>query len=129
MQGNDLSNSVPMRTLVHVSAVFTSEIALKKTLIFVRATTAFRPDLRALNPLVRSWDRGGMVFDLFHYSNDGYPAKEMYALLEDVTHPFRGVVEFTDYPHLHEFCAYSSDVYDVIDPLHPMGFSRKLLPR
>jgi hypothetical protein len=126
MLGNDISNDVPRRVLVHISAVFTSEVHLEKTLRFlVRAETEFFPDLREINALVRLWDRG-VVIDAFHYQSDGYPAQQMYELLDGVTHPLHRLLTFRDYAHLSEFVAYSADIVAVQDPLHPMGFSRDL---
>lgn len=125
MLGNDIANDVPRRVLVHISEVFTSEVHLEKTLIFTRAETEFFPDLRKINELVRLWDKG-LVIDAFHYQTDGYPAQQMYELLDGVTHPLHRILTFRDYAHLAEFVAYSADIVAVSDPLHPMGFSRDL---
>lgn len=125
MLGNDISNDVPQRCLVHVSTVFTSEVHLEKAWIFTRAETEFFPDLRKINELVRLWNRG-VIIDAFHYSNDGFPAERMFALLEDIIHPLHTLLEFRDYSHLAEFVAYSADIVAVQDPLHPMGFSKNL---
>ena len=127
MLGNDLSNAAPRRVLVHVSAVFMSEVHLKKWWLFTHAETELTPDLRVLNRLCRAWDRGGLVFDLFRYSGDGYPAEEMFELLDGVSHPFRDLQTFRDYAHLSEFCAYTPDVIEVMDPQHPLGFSRSVI--
>ena len=125
MLGNDISNDVPRRVLVHISEVFTSEVKLEKTFIFLRADTQFFPDLRKINELVRLWDRG-IVIEAFHYQDDGFPADRMYDLLDDLIHPLHSLLTFRDYDHLAEFIAYSYDVVAVQDPLHPMGFSKNL---
>ena len=97
MLGNDLDNSTPPRTLVHVSAVFVSQLSIDKVFGVIPAVnTEFVPHMQTISSYYQAANKG-LRFDLFEY----------------------------DIGNLSDYLLVNHDVVQVIDPLHPMAFGAK----
>lgn len=121
MQGGDISNGVPRRVLVHISTLWFREAGLTRALgLFLAPDTTYEVDPAALAESSRIRDRG-LVLEAFHYSDDGWPADDLYARLEDEHphHPFARMYEFSGTDNLETYLAFNPDVVHVADPLHP----------
>lgn len=126
MQGNDLSNGVPPRVLVHISAVFDRTVGIKKVLKFLTIPDiTYDANMAGLN-YVNRWRDKGLVFEAFHYTDDDWPGEALYEELDEMYHhPFSRLLEFRDTDNLSSFLAFSPDVQHVLDPLHPGRFGSK----
>lgn len=126
MQGNDLDNSVPPRTLVHVSAVFVAEATVNKVFgIIPSLTTELVPHMPTISTYYLAAEKGER-FDLFHYEGDGYPADAMYDDgLRGIAHPFNYLLLFEHTANLSDYLLVNHDVRSVIDPTHPMAFGAR----
>lgn len=125
MLGNDIDNGVPPRCMVHVSCAFTPVTTIRKVLLVVPSvSTTYQPSYPDI-AYFRRWSDRGVIVEAFHYSDDGYPADEMFDQLDGLSHPFKRLQEFKNVKNLSDFLAYSPDVVAVVDPLHPMAFGSK----
>ena len=125
MLGNDLSNSTPPRTLVHVSAVFVSQLSIDKVLGIIPAVnTEFVPHMQTISSYYQAANKG-LRFDLFEYEKDEYPGDAMFDGLYGIAHPFNTFLTFSDIGNLSDYLLVNADVVQVIDPLHPMAFGAK----
>lgn len=125
MQNGDIDNSMSSRMLVHVAELFKREPKMEKVFGVIPVVSSdFLVDMRSVASYARMRDTTGVVMHLFHYSNDGYPAQQMFEYLDEngIYHPFTNLMEFADYADLAGFYAYSADIIRIIDPLHPLGF-------
>ena len=125
MQGNDLDNAVPPRTLVHISSVFVSEATVNKVFgIIPSLTTEFVPHMPTISTYYRAAEKGER-FDLFSYEDDGYPEDAMFDGLEGIAHPFNYLLMFENVVNLSDYLLVNHDVLSVIDPTHPMAFGAR----
>lgn len=127
MQGNDLSNAVPPRVLVHLCAVFDKRPTINKVLkIIPHLDYAYDLDMRAIAELNR-WRDKGVIISAFYYTGDGWPAEHLWGILDDHYHPFNRLMEFRDTKNMSDYLAFSFDVKNVVDPMHPIAFGAKSL--
>jgi len=128
MLRGDISADAPPRVLVHISVLFDGEIEITKKMfgLINLPQTSFTPSMKDV-AFFRMWSDRGLRMELFHYSNDGYPADAMYELLEDISHPFAKLLQFRNVGNLADYLAFQSDVKHVVDPLNPMAFGSRSL--
>lgn len=127
MQGGDISNGVPPRVMVHLSAIFDRTPGIKKVLKFLTVPdTTYEVNMASLSYVNRWRDKGGIVFEAFTYEDDDWPGDELWEELdEQFSHPFNRYMSFRDTENMSSFLAFSPDVQHVLDPLHPMRFGSK----
>ncbi len=128
MLHGDISADAPPRVLVHVSVLFDDEIEINKQMfgLINIPQTSFTPSMKDV-AFFGQWSDRGLRMELFHYSDDGYPAEDMFALLEDISHPFSKLLQFRDVNNLADYLAFQTDVKHVVDPFHPMAFGSRSL--
>jgi len=128
MLHGDISSDTPPRVLVHISVLFNDEIEITKKMfgLINIPRTSFTPSMKDI-AFFHRWSDRGLLMELFHYSNDGYPADAMYELLDDISHPFSKLLQFRNVRNLAEYLAYQSDIKHVVDPFNPMAFGSRSL--
>lgn len=117
MLGNDISNGVPMRVLVHLDVItVTVEEKVPFLKFFSRAVEHEFFDKLVLSNLWRFSDMSGTVMELFatEISQRQLDAKLAW-LDEQQAHPFRSATSYPNISALVSELPYRQDIYGVID--------------
>lgn len=125
MLGNDISNDAPRRAVIHVSSVFVQRTTIRKVAWVVPVLgVEYEPSYLSI-AFFRQWRDSGLRTELFHYTDDGYPADDMYQSLDEYDHPFTKLMEFQNVKNLSDYLAFSPDIEVIVDPLHPNAFGSR----